>query len=274
MQKETITDILSIQPARLHLEAKGIEYQVETKGDPFVILKKVDFTADSGEFIGICGPNGAGKSTLIRALCGLIRTKGTVMIDDRSIYHYKRKEFAKMVSFMHQDTVMPFAFTVREVVSMGRHPYGATMTSFSRKDQDHIDSSMIQAGCFDYAEKHVTELSGGERQRVMFARVIAQDTPLMFLDEPTSSMDIKYANSTLALARTLADNGKCVVSVLHDLRLAAKYCTKLALMYKGELVAFGSPEEVFHEGHLKYVFGVNTQTFHNPIGEWDYFLSQ
>jgi iron complex transport system ATP-binding protein len=274
MEKETTSSMQRNLSSRIHLEARGIEYQVETKGDPFVILKKVDFTADSGEFIGICGPNGAGKSTLIRVLCGLIKAKGTVMIDDKLINQYKRKDFAKMVSFMHQDTVMPFAFTVREVVSMGRHPYGATMTSFSRRDQDLIEISMRQAGCLDYSGKHVTELSGGERQRVMLARVIAQDTPLMFLDEPTSSMDIKYANSTLALARTLAEEGKCVVSVLHDLRLAAKYCTKLALMYKGELVALGSPEEVFHEGHLKYVFGVNTQTFHNPIGEWDYFLSQ
>lgn len=270
---ESLFDQQGVCTAKICLDATGVGYQVGPRQNPTVILRNVDFKALNGEFIGICGPNGAGKSTLVRALGGLIKAKGSIRINERPIQQYKRKDFAKLVSFMHQDTVMPFAFTVYEVVSMGRHPYGASMTSFSHRDHEWIEFSMKQAGCIDYAHKYVTELSGGERQRVMLARVIAQNTPLMLLDEPTSSLDIKYANSTLELAQNLAMSGKCVVSVLHDLRLAAKYCTKLALMYQGELVAMGSPEEVFHAGHLKYVFGVDTQTFHNPIGEWDYFLS-
>ncbi|MHB1485478.1 MAG: ABC transporter ATP-binding protein [Saccharofermentanales bacterium] len=255
------------------IDATGVGYAVGPKINPTVILKNVDFAAHSGEFIGICGPNGAGKSTLIRALSGLIKSEGRILIGDKPISHYKRKEIARIVSFMHQDTVMPFAFTVYEVVSMGRHPYGATMTSFSHTDHEKIIYSMEQAGCIDYANKYVTELSGGERQRVMFARIIAQDTPLVFLDEPTSSLDIKYANKVLMFASELAKNGKCVISVMHDLRLASKYCSRLALMYRGEIVAIGAADDVFHEGHLKYVFGVDTHTFNNPAGEWDYYIA-
>lgn len=255
------------------LDSTGVGYKVGPKSNPTVILKNVDFSCEKGEFIGICGPNGAGKSTLIRALSGLIRSEGEINIDGKPIQQYKRKELARIVSFMHQDTVMPFAFTAYEVVSMGRHPYGATMTSFSHLDHEKILYSMEMAGCIDYAGKYVTELSGGERQRVMFARIIAQDTPLVFLDEPTSSLDIKHANRVLTFARKMAENGKCVVSVMHDLRLAAKYCSRLALMSKGEIAAIGDAEDVFHEGHLKFVFGVDTHTFYNPAGEWDYFIS-
>ena len=242
------------------------------KGDRFVeIVRKASFSAKNGELIGICGPNGAGKSTLLRALSGLIPSSGDIRINEKNLKDYKRRDLARILSYMHQDTYLPFSFFVRDVVAMGRFPYHKAMSEPDKADMDIIDESMRLSGCFDYSEKYVTELSGGERQRVMLARVLAQAAPMIFLDEPTSAQDIRHAEETMSLLRSLADKGKTVVAVLHDLRLAARYCTKAALMFKGDVVAYGEPEDVFHEVHLEYVFHVKASTFRNPAGQWDYF---
>ncbi|MDD2393589.1 MAG: ABC transporter ATP-binding protein [Eubacteriales bacterium] len=235
------------------------------------IVKNASFKAENGELTGICGPNGAGKSTLLRALSGFVPSSGTVKFNNKVLGSYKRKEIAQILSYMHQDTLMPFSFIVRDVVAMGRFPYLRSMSELDKADIAVIDDSMALAGCLDYCDKYVTELSGGERQRVMLARVLAQQTPMIFLDEPTSAQDIRHAEETMSLLRRLSDSGKTIVTVLHDLRLAARYCTKTALMFKGDIVACGDPEEVFHQGHLEYVFHIKADTFRNPAGQWDYF---
>ena len=264
-----------IADRKIKLEAKGVGVAVGDSSsgdkDKIEIVKNVSFEAQSGDLIGICGPNGAGKSTLLRALSTLIASSGSILINSKNIHDYKRNELSKILSFMHQDTLMPFSFTVEDVVSMGRFPYHGYFSEISEKDRKIIRDSMDLAGCYEYGDKYVTSLSGGERQRVMLARILAQDTPLIFLDEPTSAQDIKHAQETMALLRDLAREGRTIITVLHDLTLAAKYCNKTALMYEGQMVAFGDPEEVFHHGHLEYVFHIRTGTFTNPAGEWDYY---
>lgn len=263
---------MKLNTTPVNLESRDLSYQVgqETKK---TILEKVSFTARSGEFIGIVGPNGAGKTTLLRALGGLIAPSGgEALIDGRSLQQIHPRELAKICSYMHQDTVLPFAFPVREVVMMGRHPYHSSFGAESPQDIAYVKACMVAAGCDEDADKLVTVLSGGERQRVMLARVLAQDTPLMLLDEPTSSLDICHANEAFLLTRQLAEAGKLVIAVMHDLRAAAKYCHRLFLMHEGQLVADGEPEDVLHEGHITYAFGIRANTFKNPLGQWDYYV--
>lgn len=252
------------------LECRGLGYQVGNE-KKLSILDNVSFQAESGAFIGIVGPNGAGKSTLLRLLGGLIRpTSGQVFLNDADIRSYKPREYARMCSTMHQDTVMPFDFPVREVVMMGRHPYSSSLAAFSANDEKYVNACMTLAGCDEYADKLVTKLSGGERQRVMFARTLAQDTPMILLDEPTSSLDIHFANEVFLTLRELAQAGKLVIAVMHDLRAAAKYCNRLLLIYEGQMVADGEPEDVLHEGHISYAYGIRARTFRTPWGNWDY----
>ncbi len=263
---------MNLNTTPINLTCRELGFQVEQPA-PRAILEKVAFSAQSGEFIGIVGPNGSGKTTLLRNLGGLLLpTSGHALINDREIRSIRPRALARLCATMHQDTVMPFAFTVRDVVMMGRHPYSSPLAAISHADENYVAQCMLAAGCEDQAEKLVTTLSGGERQRVMLARILAQDTPLLLLDEPTASLDIRHANEVFLLARELAAAGKLVIAAMHDLRAAAKYCTRLLLMYEGQLVADGEPEEVLHEGHITYAFGVHAVTFRNPAGQWDFYV--
>ncbi len=256
--------------SKFTVEAKGINVSFD-KGQ-VQIVKNTSFAIEGKNLVSICGPNGAGKTTLLRALAGLIPAEGEIKILGKNIKEYRRRELAASLAYMHQDTVLSFSFPVRDVVAMGRYPHLSRMSDLSKRDKEIIEESMDLAGCYEYSDKYITQLSAGERQRVMLARALAQETPIIFLDEPTSAQDIKNSEESLYLLAELAEKkGKTLVTVLHDLRLAAKYSTQTALMYEGQMVAFGDPEEVFHEGHLEYVFHIRTKVFKNPAGQWDFY---
>jgi iron complex transport system ATP-binding protein len=263
---------LKLNTEPITLEIRDLCYQVghETRQ---TILEDIRFSAHSGELIGIVGPNGAGKSTLLRQIGGLLRpTSGEASLNGRPTSRIHPGEMARICTFMHQDTTMPFAFPVRDVAMMGRHPYSSGMTAYSAADEAYVEACLTAASCQDIAEKMITELSAGERQRVMFARALAQDTPLLLLDEPTASLDIRYANEVYLLARHLAEAGKLVLVVMHDLRAAAKYCSRLCLLHQGKMVADGDPEVVLHEGHITYAYDIRATTFQNPVGQWDFYV--
>ncbi len=267
----TIQANLDTRP--IDLKCQGLCYQVGRE-QRRTILDHVSFQAKNGEFIGIVGPNGAGKTTLLRQLGGLLRpASGQVLINGRPIQKIHPREMARSCSYMHQDTSVPFAFLVRDVVMMGRHPYSSNFSAYSNQDEACVQACMEAAGCAGEADKLVTELSGGERQRVMFARALAQDTPLMLLDEPTSSQDVRHANEIFKLTREMAEAGKLVIAVMHDLRAAAKYCSRLFLICQGKMVAAGEPEDVLHEGHITYAYEIRATTFKNPAGQWDYYVN-
>jgi iron complex transport system ATP-binding protein len=237
------------------------------------ILSGVRLKAVNQEFVGIVGPNGAGKSTLLRLLGGLIRpASGQASLNGRSIQEIRPRDLARFCTFMHQDTTMPFAFPVKDVVMMGRHPYSSSLNAYSAQDEAYVAECLEAASCQDIAGKLITELSAGERQRVMLARALAQNTPLMLLDEPTASLDIRYANEVYLLARFMAEHGKLIIMVMHDLRAAAKYCSRLCLMHQGQLVADGDPVDVLHEGHITYAYDIRATTFQNPAGQWDFYV--
>lgn len=252
------------------LSCEGVTYRV---GGPNgkTILQPTTFSAHGGEIIGLCGPNGAGKSTFLKLLGGLIApTKGSITVNNHLINRYKPRQLALHLSYLPQDTQVPFDFPAREIVLMGRHPYAASLAAWSPEDLAIAEQSMTAAACVELADQSVTTLSGGERQRVMVARLLAQDTPIVLLDEMTANQDIRYANLLLDLASDLAKAGKLVILVLHDLRAAARICNRVCLMHQGQLVADGDPIEVLHEGHIEYVYGVPARTFINPLGSWDY----
>jgi iron complex transport system ATP-binding protein len=256
------------KPATLSCE--GVTYRV---GGPNgrAILQDIQFKAKAGEIIGICGPNGAGKSTLLRALGGLIQTEsGTIHVNNQPIHKIRPRQLARQVSFLPQDTVVPFDFKARDIVLMGRHPYTSSLAATSDHDLALVERCMAAAECEREADQLVTTLSGGERQRVMVARMLVQDTPIVLLDEMTAAQDIRHASKLLTLARQLAHAGKLVILVLHDLRAAAHFCTRICLMHEGRIVADGNPVEVLHEGHIAYVYGVKARTFTNPFGRWDF----
>jgi iron complex transport system ATP-binding protein len=260
-------------PASFLLEAEDVGFSVGKGSDLLSILHGAKMTARSGEFIGILGPNGSGKTTFLKRIANLLPGSGSIRIDGQVQSEYTVKELAHRVGFLHQDTRVPFSFTAREVVEMGRHPFANALADpTGDEDRKAVDRSLREAGCFDFADKPVTTLSAGERQRVMLARVLAQETPLILLDEPTSNLDILHASEVFDLLRDKAAAGRCVVAVMHDLRAAAKYCTRIVLLYKGTIVADGDPEEVLHEGHVSYVFEVPARTFRNPADEWDYYI--
>ena len=263
---------MKINTDPVQLECRGLSYQA-SREQRRTILDQISFSARNGEFIGLVGPNGAGKSTLLRQLGGLLRpTSGQTILNGREVMQIRPQDLARQCSFMHQDTAMPFAFPVRDVVMMGRHPYHSSFAAFTAQDEDYVQKCLEAADCLELKDKLVTELSGGERQRVMFARTLAQDTPLLLLDEPTASLDIRYANEIFLLTRQLAEAGKLVIAAMHDLRAAAKYCSRLFLIYEGQLVAAGDPEDVLHEGHITYAFDIRATTFKNPAGQWDFYV--
>ncbi len=243
-------------------------------GLPLVrIVHDVSRSWQGGEFFGICGPNGAGKTTLLRLLGGLLPpSAGSVTVAGQPLASLQPREAARQIAFMHQDTQVPFEFSVLEVVLFGRHPYAPPLQGHSAADRRIARDCLAEVDCVHLADRPVSTLSGGERQRVMLARALAQDTPILLLDEPTSSLDIRNSLDVFETCQKLAGRGRLVIAVLHDLRAAARFCTRLCLMHEGTIVADGDPEEVLHEGHIAYVYGIRVQTYRNPAGAWDFVV--
>jgi len=216
----------------------------------------------------LVGPNGSGKTTLMRLLGGLwSASAGDVMLDDKSIRSYKRVDLARRIAFTPQDTHLGFAFTVRDVVGMGRHPHLGRFERESERDRAAIYHAMQRADVLHLAERLVTELSGGERQRVVIARALATEADALLLDEPVANLDIGHALDILELCRELAREGKTILIALHDLNLAARYADEIVLMSQNRILAAGASAQVLSDDHIAHVFGVHTTRTHTPTGE-------
>ena len=226
------------------------------------ILDHVDATIDEGRFVGLVGPNGAGKTTLLRAVTGVVQPDaGEVRVGGDPVSSLSSREASRRIAVVPQDTTLSFDFPVEEVVAMGRNPYqsrfsGARLsgdeTGSERSDREHVEAAMARTEVAEFSDRSITAVSGGERQRVLLARALAQDAPVLLLDEPTASLDINHQIRTLELVRQLVDDdGKTVVAAIHDLNLAAHYCDELLLLADGAVRASGGPESVLSETHLE-----------------------
>ena len=223
--------------------------------DGAVVLDGITLDVVPGDVLVLVGPNGAGKSTLLGVLSGERRpTRGSVTIDGREFGEIRHAELARMRSMLTQENAVSFPFLVSEVVAMGRSPWARTVEG--RDDVAIVRAAMDATDIAHLARRRYTALSGGERARVSLARVLAQNTPIVFLDEPTASLDLRHQEDVMRVARGLAAEGRSVVVVLHDLSLASAYGDRLALINAGRLEAVGAPAEVLTEERVERVYGL------------------
>jgi iron complex transport system ATP-binding protein len=231
------------------------------------ILDDATLAVPSGAVTAILGPNGSGKSTLLRVLGGLWRpTSGEVMLDGKLLSTVKRSEVAQHVAFLPQDTRCDFAFTVEEIVAMGRLPHRGRFAPAGARDHDVIDEAIASCDLESLRTRTVDRLSGGERQRVAIARCLASEPAVVLLDEPTAHLDLDHALTVYALCRSLAAAGKAVVLATHDLAEAARVVTNAVLLREGRIVATGPPLEVLTPASCRDVFAVDTEVLTTADG--------
>ncbi|MGW2324335.1 heme ABC transporter ATP-binding protein [Streptomyces sp. NPDC001700] len=227
------------------------------------VLTETDLTVRAGEVLALVGPNGAGKSTLLAALAAdLPAASGTVRVDGRPVTAWAPAELALRRAVLPQDPTLAFPFTVREVVAMGRAPWAGTAAE--GEDEEAVAGAMARVEVAEFAERPFLALSGGERARVAFARILAQRTPLLLLDEPTAALDLRHQELVLNVCRDRAAAGDAVVVVLHDLSLAAAHADRAAVLHEGRIAADGPPEEVFDAALLSRVYRQPVEVVPHP----------
>ena len=234
------------------------------------VLEGIDLDFRPGEVLAILGPNGCGKSTLLRTANGLLpRTGGEVLVDGVSIDRLTPRDLARKAAYLPQSRQVP-AITARRMVLHGRFPYLSYPRRYSREDRAMVSRALDWAGAAELADRPLAELSGGQRQKVYLAMALAQDTAAILMDEPTTYLDVGCQLEVMALARRLAEEGRAVVMVLHDLCLALRCAHRAALVSEGRLCQVGSPEELFRGGELERVMGMALGRVETGEG-WRYY---
>ncbi|WP_434531444.1 ATP-binding cassette domain-containing protein [Haloarcula sp. NS06] len=229
------------------------------------VVSGVGFSVDRGSLVGLVGPNGAGKTTVLRAVKGTLDPdRGTVRVGGEPISDRSAKAVSRLVASTPQGTALSFDFSVRQTVEMGRTPHLGRFDRMDEDDRNAVETAMERASVTQFADRPFTSLSGGERQRVLLARALAQETPVLLLDEPTASLDINHAVRTLELVRTLVEDGKTAVAAIHDLNLAARYCDELVLLAGGGIRAAGRPADVLTSDTLRDAFDAETLVTTQP----------
>jgi iron complex transport system ATP-binding protein len=251
--------------ALLHVRALTVAYA--TGKQSLAALRDVSLDVAAGELLGLVGPNGSGKTTLIRAVTKVVQpVSGEIKIGGDDVASLTQVEIARRVAVVPQEPLLPEAFTALECVLMGRTPHLRLLENEGARDFEAARTAMKRTDTWELAERPVGRLSGGERQRVIVARALAQETPLLLLDEPTAHLDIGHQASVLGLMRSLCrDEGKAVLAVVHDLTLAAAYCDRLALLRAGgTVVAEGTPRQLLRSELLSEVYGASVDVFPHP----------
>jgi iron complex transport system ATP-binding protein len=239
------------------------------------ILGPASIEIGTGEIVALVGPNGSGKSTLLRLFAGLWRPDGgDVLLDGYAIHSRSRKEIARRIAFVPQETQIDFAFTVAEILAMGRYAHRGRLAPQTEADRAAISSAASYCDIADLFDRPVNRLSGGERQRVLIARSLVAQSQFILLDEPTANLDIQHALDILHLCRSLAHRGKTVVVATHDFNLVTRFVTRLVLLQSGRLVAQGPPHEVLRPGAIEDVFQVEAELVATKAGDPVYVFHQ
>jgi iron complex transport system ATP-binding protein len=231
-----------------------------------VIARELSVEIPDNSFTVIVGPNACGKSTLLRALSRMLRpSEGRVLLDGQVIQSLPAKKVARTLGLLPQSSVAPDGITVADLVARGRYPHQGLLRQWSPQDERVVQESMERTGVAELADRYVDELSGGQRQRVWIAMALAQETPLLLLDEPTTYLDIQHQLDVLDLCAELhEEHGRTLVAVLHDLNHAARYATHLVALRGGEVVAQGAPRDVVTAELVERVFGIRCQVIEDP----------
>jgi iron complex transport system ATP-binding protein len=222
------------------------------------VLHNVTITVEGGELLGLIGPNGAGKTTLLHLLSGYLEpSKGTVTLAGNPMPRLTRREIAQTIAVVPQSTETVFSQSVLQVVLMGRHPYAGFTSLDSRQDLTIADEQLSRLGLSDFAQRNYNQLSGGEQRLVLIARALAQQTPIILLDEPLAELDLKHQATILRLLKELTAEGKAILASFHDLNAALHWCDTAILLANGHVAAAGRPDAVLLDTRLSEVY--NTQ---------------
>lgn len=234
------------------------------------VLQNLSLTIREGEVLALIGPNGSGKTTLLRTVLGLQpRLGGAVLVDGEETRNWTPRRLAQSMSYLAQNRSVP-NITAGRMVLHGRFPYLGYPRRYRPEDWKAARAALEQVGAADLADRSMNQLSGGQRQKVYLAMVLAQDTKAVFLDEPTTYLDVAHQMEVTNTARWLAGQGKAVVMVLHDLSLALRRADRVAVLDEGELVCVGTPDEVFSSGELDRVFRIRIRRMQTDSG-WHYY---
>ncbi|MFT4157837.1 MAG: ABC transporter ATP-binding protein [Microbacterium sp.] len=250
----------SAHPPRLLAEDVTVGY------DRRAISEGLTVGIPDGSFTAIIGPNGCGKSTLLRTFARVLEpTVGRVLLDGESIRSLRSKVLARELGLLPQSSIAPDGIRVADLVGRGRSPHQSLLQQWRLSDEEAVHDALAATHLLEHSDRLVDELSGGQRQRVWVAMLLAQQTPIMLLDEPTTFLDIAHQYELMELLRQLHEEGKTVVTVLHDLNQAARYATHMIVMKHGDLVAAGPPVEVITSSLLGEVFGLEALVIDDPV---------
>ena len=248
-------------PAPL-LEARDVAVEIDGNS----VLDGVSLDVGAGEIVGLVGPNGAGKSTLLRAVTGLAGLRGgEIRVGGDGLEALSRRELARRVAVVQQLPEAPATLRVRQLALLGRHPHLGLLSREAARDYAIAEDALREAGCRELAGRELGTLSGGERRRAFIARALAQQAPLLLLDEPTANLDAGAQHEVLELIAGLARDGSGVLLVVHDLTLAIAYCDRLVLLDRGIVVASGAPEDVVTPEIVGRLYGDAVTVMAHPL---------
>lgn len=247
-------------PSRLEARSVSLAY------DGTTVVPELTVAIPPGSFTVIIGPNACGKSTLLRGLSRLLSpAAGTVVLDGRDISSYPAKEVARRLGLLPQSALAPDGITVADLVGRGRYPHQSLLRQWSSADEAAVKEALDATGTADLSARPVDALSGGQRQRVWVAMVLAQQTDLLLLDEPTTYLDVAHQVELMELFAELNARGRTVVAVLHDLNHAARYASHIIAMRDGRIVAEGAPREVITSERVEEVYGLPNVVIDDPV---------
>ncbi|NVD43343.1 ABC transporter ATP-binding protein [Ensifer sp. HO-A22] len=255
-----MTELKVTGPARLCVENATLRY------DERIISRDLSVAIPDGSFTIIVGPNASGKSTLLRALARVLApSAGAVVLDGKALAQYQSKQLARTLGLLPQASIAPDGITVADLVARGRYPHQSLFRQWSCADEAAVEAALAATGTTRLSARPVDELSGGQRQRVWVAMVLAQQTPILLLDEPTTYLDIAHQIELLDLCQDLNAKGRTVVAVLHDLNHACRYATHIIAMKDGAVVAQGAPKDIVTEQLVENVFGLPCLIIPDPV---------
>ena len=233
------------------------------------VIDDVSIALVPGKFYGIIGPNGSGKTTMVDLLARhRLPDEGAIFYQGKALASFSKKELSNKIAMVPQNFYINFPFTVKEIVMMGRYPHIPRFAAPSSDDLNILQNVMQLTEIDEFADRYITELSGGERQRVVFARALAQDTPVLILDEATSNLDINFSINLLNIAaQRVKANEDTVVAVMQDINLAAGYCDYLIFMSGGKIAAHGATRTVLNPETLRMVFNIEAKVYHESYSQ-------
>ncbi|TNJ65659.1 ABC transporter ATP-binding protein [Paenibacillus hemerocallicola] len=246
--------------ARLFAEKLHIAYGEK------VIVNQLDLSIPGGKVTALVGANGSGKSTILKTMARIMKPqKGGVFLDGKSIHQMQTKEVAKQLAILPQNPVAPEGLTVSELVSFGRFPHQKGFGSLSKEDKEMVGWALQVTGMTGFSDRPIEQMSGGQRQRAWIAMALAQGTDILFLDEPTTFLDMAHQLEVLKLLERLnREEGRTIVMVVHDLNHATQYADHIVAIKNGEVIYEGSPNEVVHPDMLREVFGIRADVIPDP----------